>query len=66
MMMMIDRRADYLTMSKTKLVRLLWDRECKLKYMMMRTKQDLVEILYKLDCGMELQKVEDEYRIGYR
>lgn len=65
-MMLIDRRADYLTMSKTRLVQVLEQRKCRLKYMMMRTKQDLVEILYKLDCGMEVAKVEDEYRIGYR
>lgn len=60
----MDKRADYLIQSKLHLIKELQNRNCHLKYMIMRTKQDLVDILYKLDMGMDVKKIESDYRIG--
>lgn len=60
------RRAEYLIQSKMQLIRLLRERQCHIKYVVLRTKSDLVDILDKLDSGTTVDTIQEEYRISGR
>ena len=48
---MIDNRFKYMNQPKYAIIRLINERNCKLKYAFTRTKIELVEVLHLLDNG---------------
>lgn len=56
----MDKRLEYYGTSKFCLVNQLNQRNCRLKYVFTRTKQDLVAILHRLDSGEDPMTVVTE------